>query len=376
MRVLFVLPLLGIGGAERQISILVPALIGRGLDVRVVTLNGEGRFFDDLRREGVPISCVSMARRTDVRGIRRLFAAASFGPDVLVTRSVNAQVLGQALATRLRVPHVTMEQTGPDAAGRLRPMRRHQLALLRLVAPRVARVVATSDTQIPGLVEYGYRADRISVIENTVPDRLELERPRSAVRDELGFGDDQFVVVLAAALRPEKRVDAFVRAVVKARQLDSSIRGVVVGDGPEFEVVERAVEESGEAVRLLGARNDVPDLIEAADAVCLSSAYEAVPLVVLEAMAVGRPVVAPDVGGLGSLVQAGETGLLYEALDDDALASALTELARDRDRARRMGEAAQLRKRTHFPLDGLVDGYLRVLREAVNGRAELTAGPA
>lgn len=368
-RVLFVLPLLGIGGAERQIAILIPGLIRRGFDVRVVTLNGEGQFFDELRSEGVELECVAMRRRTDVRAIRRLFAVGSWQPDVVVTRSINAQVLGHALAAKVGAPHVTMEQTGPDANGRLRPMRRHQLALLRLVAPRVTRVVATSATQIPGLVGYGYKEDRIEVIPNTVPDRLELTRSRSTARQELGVGDEDFVVLLAAALRPEKRVPSFVRAIAKAREIDASIRGVVVGDGPERERVEDAVRETAGSTRLLGARSDVPDLIGAADAVCLASAYEAVPLVVLEAMAVGRPVVAPDVGGLRTLVEPDETGLLYPALDDDALVAALVALAGDRERAREMGEAASERKRTEFPLDGLVDAYAGVLQGASNGRA-------
>jgi glycosyltransferase involved in cell wall biosynthesis len=367
--VLFVLPLLGIGGAERQIAILIPGLIGRGFDVRVVTLNGEGQFFDELRGKGVELECLEMRRRTDVAAIRRLFAAASWQPDVVVTRSVNAQVLGHALARKVGAPHVTMEQTGPDASGRLRPMRRHQLALLRLVAPRVTRVVATSDTQVPGLVGYGYKANRIAVVPNTVPDRLDIVRSREAVRRELGIADGDFVVLLAAALRPEKRVPSFVHAIAKARWVNPSIRGLVVGDGPELERVESAVREAEGSTQLLGARSDVPDLMNAADAVCLASAFEAVPLVVLEAMAVGRAVVAPDVGGLRTLVEPGETGLLYEALDDEALVDALVELAADRERARKMGEVASVRKRTEFPLDGLVDAYADVLRGAMNGHA-------
>ena len=246
-------------------------------------------------------------------------------------------------------------------------MRRHQLALLRLVAPRVTRVVAVSATQVPGLIRYGYREDRIEVIPNTVPDRLELTRSRSAARQQLGFGDDDFVVLLAAALRPEKRVPSFLRAIAKAREADPSIRGVVVGDGPERERVENAAVETGGSTQLLGARSDVPDLINASDAVCLASAYEAVPLVVLEAMAVGRPVVAPDVGGLRTLVQPDETGLLYEALDDDALVAALVAVAGNRQRAREMGAAGSERKRTRFPLDGLVGAYADVLQGATNG---------
>jgi len=366
-RVLFVLPLLGIGGAERQIAILIPGLIRRGFDVRVVTLNGEGQFFDELRREGVELECVGMRRRTDVRAIRRLLAMSSWQPDIVVTRSINAQILGHALAAKVGAPHVTLEQTGPDANGRLRPMRRHQLALLRLVAPRVTRVVAVSATQVPGLIRYGYREDRIEVIPNTVPDRLELTRSRSAARQQLGFGDDDFVVLLAAALRPEKRVPSFLRAIAKAREADPSIRGVVVGDGPERERVENAAVETGGSTQLLGARSDVPDLINASDAVCLASAYEAVPLVVLEAMAVGRPVVARDGGGLPTLVQPDETGLLYEALDDHALVAALVAVAGNRQRAREMGAAGSERKRTRFPLDGLVGAYADVLQGATNG---------
>jgi glycosyltransferase involved in cell wall biosynthesis len=111
----------------------------------------------------------------------------------------------------------------------------------------------------------------------------------------------------------------------------------------------------------------VPELMAAADAVALTSEAEALPMSVLEAMANARPVVATDVGGTAEAVVHGETGLLVPAGDADAVARALLELAADRERARRMGEAGQARQRELFDGERMVDGYERALARMAGG---------
>jgi glycosyltransferase involved in cell wall biosynthesis len=117
----------------------------------------------------------------------------------------------------------------------------------------------------------------------------------------------------------------------------------------------------------------VGDLIAAADVVCLASAAEASPLVLLEAMALGRPVVAPDVGGVTEIVAHRRTGLVIPPLDDDALAQAVHELAQDRALARELGSAGRERHRSAFDAERMNDAYAEVLVEVA---AERRARPA
>ena len=146
-----------------------------------------------------------------------------------------------------------------------------------------------------------------------------------------------------ANLRPEKGVEAFVEAVSRAREQLPRLRGLVAGDGPQRAELERLVEER-DGVRLLGSRGDVPDLIAACDALCLLSEAEALPISILEAMALGRPVVATDVGGTAEAV-AHARDRAGGAARRRGAAGALARLAAQPEWARELGERGRARQR-------------------------------
>jgi glycosyltransferase involved in cell wall biosynthesis len=282
------------------------------------------------------------------------------------------------VATRYRVPHVTTEHTGSDGQGRLRPLRRHQWALLRAVAPSIDRLIAVAESQVPGLVGLGFKPARVRVIPNAVaPEGLRVSTPSRPMRTALNLGDDDFVALFLGTLRPEKRAPLFVRAIVEAHRRNRRIRGVLAGDGPDGSAVRSVANEEPDAVRLLGSRSDVGDLINAADVVCLSSAYEALPMAALEAMALGRPVIAPDIGGVRDAVVDGETGILLPAFNDRTLAESLVSLADDPLRQRRMGHAAHSRHRERFTLDRMVDDYAATFEDVCRThRGRIAAAPS
>jgi glycosyltransferase involved in cell wall biosynthesis len=364
VRLLLVTPEMRTGGAQVQWAALAGALVRRGLEVELLALAEQGELYGGLRSAGVRARCAGMRRAGDLAALRRALSAADPPPDVIVSRGVSGQLVGAQIARRARAPHVVNEHTPCLPNGGLLPPRPHQRVLTRLVAPRVDRVIAVTTAQVEPLARRGYRRDRIEVVANGVFEAEACpQRARAEVRAKLELGDADFALLLPAALRPEKRADAFVRAVTAAHRANPAIRGLVAGDGPEAELVRR---EAGDgAVRLLGARADVPDLMAAADGVCLTSEAEALPMALLEAMALARPVVATRVGGTPEAVLHGETGLLVEPGDEPGLAAALVELAADRERARRLGLAGRERQRERFDGEAMVDGYLAVLRRVV-----------
>ena len=166
-----------------------------------------------------------------------------------------------------------------------------------------------------------------------------------------------------AGLRPEKRVDLFIHAVGAARRENPDVGGYVAGEGRERERLEPLAAANG--VTLLGARRDVLGLVAAAGAVCLPSEAEALPMSILEAMALARPVVATNVGGTADQVVDGETGHLVPAGDTAAVTRALLALAADPKAAGRMGAAGRLRQRERFTGEAMVDGYEQAFEEAV-----------
>jgi glycosyltransferase involved in cell wall biosynthesis len=164
-----------------------------------------------------------------------------------------------------------------------------------------------------------------------------------------------------AALRPEKRAVTFVEQVTAARRVEPMVRGIVVGAGPEADAVADAVARSDGAVQAIGYRADALDVIGAADALCLTSTVEALPMTVLEAMSLGRPVVATAVGGVGEAVADGETGILVSRDRSDDMAAALVALARDRDRVQALGRAGRERQRRAFSIDAMIGRYAELL---------------
>jgi len=126
----------------------------------------------------------------------------------------------------------------------------------------------------------------------------------------------------------------------RAHAADSRVRGVLAGGGSELERVRVSAGSDG-VVQVLGARTDAPDLMGAADAVCLASDAEGVPMAILEAMALGRPVVATDVGGVSEAVESGVTGLLVPPNRPAQLAAAFEQLVFDPELRERLGAAGR-----------------------------------
>ena len=215
---------------------------------------------------------------------------------------MSAHLVGQVLARRQRAAHVATEHLGPDPLG-MRAYRRHQRLLLGPMRPRVTAVVAVAASQRAHLVRRRLSARaRCASSQTASPTTRRCATARSCAPSSASR-PGTFLAVLVAALRPEKRAAAFVEQVAAAHAAEPSIHGLVVGDGPDAAAVARAAERSEGAVRMTGYRADAVDVMHAADVVCLTSAVEALPMSVLEAMSVARPVIATGVGGVAEVVR-------------------------------------------------------------------------
>jgi glycosyltransferase involved in cell wall biosynthesis len=354
-------PNLKAGGAERQWALLAPGLAERGFDVRVMTLDGRGVYFEELVAKGVPVACARLRHRADPMGLARAVRLGGARSSAVLTRGVSAHVFGHMLARSHRAAHVVTEHLGEDPLG-IRALRRHQQLLLGPVRPRANAVVAVAAGETEHLVRQGYRSDAIRVIASGVADDPPV-RDREAVRAELGVAPRAFLAVLVAALRPEKCAAVFVEQVSAAHAIEPSIQGLVVGDGPDAAAVKQAVERSGGAVRMLGYRADAVDIMHAGDVVCLTSAVEALPISVLEAMSVARPVIATRVGALPEVVEPGRTGSLISPDRPSEMAHALVGLARDPVRATELGRAGRARQKQAFSVEAMTRGYAELLAD-------------
>ena len=213
-------------------------------------------------------------------------------------------------------------------------------------------------------VAVGARPQRVHVVRNGVDTaQFTPQRRNDATAD--------VVIGYVGRLSPEKNPQLFVRAAARVARQCPRARFVVVGDGPlraELEGVARDL-GLGDAIRFEGIRDDMPGVYARLDVLALTSWHEGTPLVLLEAMASGIPVVATSVGGVPELIEADVTGLLSRPGDDVALATALLDLARDPARRARLGAGARARACTHFALAPQVDATAALLRAVASERA-------
>ncbi len=358
--ILFMCSELNTGGAERQWALLLPRLSATGLVPHVVTLAGRGRFFDEIRAAGVAAHSANLRSRFDVRGIARTIQLARrTHPRLLVTHEVNAHIVGGFVSRTLRIPHIVVEHA---AAGL--PIAHHRRLLMRVTAWGADCAIVVSRSQVTSIVGLGFKR-RIEVIHNGVPP-LAAEKSRAEMRACLGFEPEDFVALLVAGLRTEKRVPFFIDGIAAANRRNACIKGVVAGGGDVLSRLRASTVAAHKPVELLGERSDVADLMHCSDVVCLTSAYEANPVTLLEAMSLAQPVLASDVGGVREIVADGKTGLLFPSEDLECFTSRLNALATNRTLAAAMGEAGRARYDLDFTLERMVDEYAAVFHSMLS----------
>ena len=191
----------------------------------------------------------------------------------------------------------------------------------------------------------------VAVIHNGIPlERFSPGEPPPGMRQALGIGEDDPVVIIVSRLTPWKGHRTLLEAVAQLRDKWPHLVLLVAGEvafwDPRYEGDLKRYSSSlglDSAVRWLGDRNDVPQLLRLADVFCLPSKQEPFGRAIVEAMAVGKPVVACRSGGVPEVVVAGETGLLVPDGAPEELAEALATLLADRELGRRLGEAGRVR---------------------------------
>lgn len=370
-RILYVVTGLGWGGAESQVIDLAAQFQARGWKVAVATLLDYAERRDALDALGIPVHTLGMNRGVpDPRAVLRLARLVrDFAPTVLHAHMVHANLLTRI--TRLLAPVPVLISNGHNvnegAAWRI--------AAYRLTDRLTDLTTNVSEAAVARAVERGAAPPhRIQFM----PNGIDLQRfhgdptARDALRERLSI-DDRFVWLAVASFEDQKDYPNLLRAL--ARIKDHACRPLVlaVGDGPRREAIET---DAGQLellnnIRFLGVRNDVPALMSAADAYVMASAWEGLPMVLLEAAASALPIVATDVGGNSQIVKEGETGVLVPPADAEALAtSMLAMMSRTQKEREAMGESGAQFVRATFGLENVVDRWETVYHTLYAARPE------
>jgi glycosyltransferase involved in cell wall biosynthesis len=204
--------------------------------------------------------------------------------------------------------------------------------------------------------ELGVPDDRLAMIYSGVENEEPPVGDPRHIRATFGFPPDAPLILFAGRLAEQKRVDDLLKALDLLQHVQADVCTLIAGDGPlrgQLEETARAF-DLDRKVKFLGHREDIPQLLAAADLLVLPSAYEGLPNVVLEAMRFRKPVVATAAPGTTEVVVDGETGLLAPIGDVTSLTRAMRDIIRDPALARRLGEAGRTRVEAHFAAETMV----------------------
>jgi glycosyltransferase involved in cell wall biosynthesis len=217
----------------------------------------------------------------------------------------------------------------------------------------------------------GLPPERIRVIYNGVDDaRLTPSAGRAELRRRLGWPEDAPVVLAVGRLVPEKNYPMMFRAVRRLRERCPGLRTAIAGWGRQEEKLRELRTALGleDCVELLGRREDVADLMAAADVFAMSSNSEGFSNALLEAMWVGLPVVSTRVNGAVEIVRDGENGFLVDVGDEAALSGAIGRLLSDGGLRQRLGEMASRDVRARFSVSAMVAAHVEAYEEAAGRR--------
>jgi glycosyltransferase involved in cell wall biosynthesis len=328
----------------------------------VVSLIEPGIVGDWLRREGVDVRGLGMQRgiASPFAVPRLVHAIAEFAPALVHSHMFHANLLARA-ARLLRPGTALINSSHVDEIGVP-----GQHAAYWATSQLCDRFHCVSRGALERLARNrAVPRERLVHIPNGVPEPVAASAARSRLRAELDLGDG-FVFLCAGRLHPDKHPENLLDAFARVAAADPAARLLIAGEGPlepEVRARVRRMQVSG-AVRLLGARADVPDLMRAADALVIASRSEALPLALLEAALAGLPVAATSVGDVPALIEDGRTGLLCPPLDGLALASRMLELRRmEGPRRAALAEALRTRVRTEYSIESVIDRWERLYAE-------------
>lgn len=356
IRVAHVITTLDVGGAEIMLLRLLEAR-SAAMVPEVICLGRGGPLAERMRALGVPVRALGFSTRLPNPLLLPVLAAAlhAHRPDVIQTWMHAADLIGGLAARLLGRPVVWGLHQGEFDLGIPGQKRARSIAgLCAAISSRVpARIVCCSRATLEAHVRIGY--DRARSV--CIPNGFDMTRfrpdpaARPSVRAELDIPDDAPLIGILARAHPEKDLPNFLRAAALFSPGRPSVHFILCGAGVTREnpSLQTREYELGSRLHLLGQREDVPRLLAACDLVTSSSAAEALPLAIGEAMACGVPCVVTDVGDSGWLIA--NTGRVVPRRDAAALARGWGELLDLAEPARRrLGAAARERIEAHFAL--------------------------
>ena len=359
MRILFLITGLGLGGAERQVVDLADRLAGLGNVIKIAFLTGPAL----VRPHSPKVEIVGFQMQRTGRGFLRTYLGLrklirTFRPDVVHSHMVHANILARLVRLSCRIPRLVCTAHSTNEGGKLR------MLAYRLTAP-----LADVSTNVSAQAVTAFEAQRAVAPGSmlAIPNGIDTERfqPSGTVRLKLrkmeGIREDEKIIIAVGRLSEAKDYPNLFGAFADALPSIGNVRLWIIGAGELRRNLEDEVARHGisERVGFLGVQSNVADWMNAADVFTLSSAWEGLPLVVGEAMACEKVVVATDAGGVKEVL--GDCGYLVPTRNSKALSAALKEaLQLPPEAAKSLGQRARERIVSQYSLENIAKRWCEI----------------
>lgn len=341
-RILYCIDSLKMGGAERITAALMPFMTE--VEPIVCTLYDHESPLTE-RISGIQQIYLGASRLADPGAIARYVKILRDEKiDLIHAQLIHGTVMSSTAGLATGVPFVVTRHVVEDDLTSKK--KRRMVWAEKLATKRAERIIYVSDAQRQRhLEDYEFDKDKTRVIYNG----LDLSRFDKDAKPEIPVDGSRPIVLMVGVVRPGKGHPVAIDAARLVPEADF----LLVGDGDEDLFAQYQAQASDlDNVYFLGTRSDVPDLMLACDLVILPSDIEALPTVLIEAGAAGKACVATRVGGIPEIVIDGESGILIEPRDPDALAEAIKELVNSPEKLQAMGQEARKHIEEHFSLEG------------------------
>jgi glycosyltransferase involved in cell wall biosynthesis len=323
-------------GAEVQLASLLAALLTDSrFELSAILLN-DGKLGSEIRSLGIPLAILDERKHTALEIVRRMGAILRHEPPHIIhTHKYKDNILacsaliGRSHPSVVRTVHGITELLSGKAFAK---MLFYGLVDRILISWRVGKVIAVS-SEIHSLLCRRYTSDKVIRIHNGINlHKISYKRDRYSVRRSLGIAGDECIVGAVGRLTRVKGHDELLRAFRLLKESIVHSKCLIVGDGPlmsELTLLARTLGIANDVI-FVGHRDDVYDLINCMDIFVLPSLHEGIPMVLLEALALGKPVIASSVGGVPEVVSHGKTGLLVKPGSAKELVQSMTLLIREK----------------------------------------------
>ena len=371
-KILWIIDGLGHGGAERMTLFIMQKFDRSKFDLRVCALQVKqgNPIAYELARLGIPVDLLQIPNLRHPLNLPKIYSyIKKHKPDIVHTQLEFANVLGNIAAAMLGIPSVaTMHTLGAPQQGTEYWRGQVEWASLKYFC---TRIISVSESAKAHHIEHGnIPANKMVTIYNGID--LSRFRPNgqngNAIRTALRIPDGSFVLLTVAVLREPKGIQYMLEAMPDILRDAPNTHYLIVGEGDFGDQLKALAKSLGveDHVTFAGQRNDIPDVLQAGDIFVLPTLIDALPTVLIEAMAVRKAIVASNVGGVPEIVEHGKNGLLVEPAKPQQLVESCLRLIKHGEIREAMAESGFQIAHSKFNIENQVNTISDTYEELIN----------